>query len=391
MDKKIPDVSDFLKETYFDTKIAEVEDKIPSTSRLATKSALTGVENKIPDVSGLATASALTAVENKISYVTNLVTKTDFDGKLKDISDRVTKNKSKDLLLDNELKKLKTFNADYFEGRNCFAGGDGTQNMLVFQVKGEYFGRASLGSTERYTWKSKDNSDENFYYNGGNIDKKLTKPHYVSLGSDQYFPQDAAKAIASSVVNVYICYKLLPKTINSDNIFKNCLFGAIDAARPNNTKDPENFIYSGWGIGFDGSGTFGHPEGGTARNVIIFGVDMSGSVHASNKTQDFLVLGRGLIQLIENTAIYAEKTYSPNFSAENKIFVLSLHYNGDNSFLFVNGQKVTQFKAKDSVFNNARVLTLGALTVPVYPSGANNRLSPKNVYHQRYKIVWKCL
>ena len=37
MDKKIPDVSDFLKETYFDTKIAEVEDKIPSTSRLATK------------------------------------------------------------------------------------------------------------------------------------------------------------------------------------------------------------------------------------------------------------------------------------------------------------------------------------------------------------------
>ena len=68
---------------------------------------------------------------------------------------------------------------------------------------------------------------------------------------------------------------------------------------------------------------------------------MSGSVHASNKTKDFLVLGRDLIQLIENTIIYAEKTYSPNFSAEKKIFVLSLHYNGDNSFLFVNGQKVT--------------------------------------------------
>ena len=103
------------------------------------------------------------------------------------------------------------------------------------------------------------------------------------------------------------------------------MFGAIDAAIPNNTKDPDNFIYSGWGIGFDRSGTFGHLEGGAARNVIIFGVDMSGSVHASNKTQDFLVLGKGLIQLIENTTIYAEKTYSPNFSAENKIYVLSLH------------------------------------------------------------------
>ena len=36
--------------------------------------------------------------------------------------------------------------------------------------------------------------------------------------------------------------------------------------------------------------------------------------------------------------------YSPNFSVENKIFVLSSHYNGDNSYLFVNGQKVTQLK-----------------------------------------------
>ena len=68
--------------------------------------------------------------------------------------------------------------------------------------------------------------------------------------------------------------------------------------------------------------------------------------------------------------------YSPNFSVENEIFVLRLHYNGDNSFLFVNGQKVTQFKAKDSIINNqsTRALTLGTLTVSNYSSGANNRL-----------------
>ena len=194
------------------------------------------VENKIPDVSGLATASSLTAVENKIADATNLVTKTDFDAKPKNISDRVTKNKSKDLLLDNELKKSKTFNADYFESRNYFEGGDGTQNMLVFQVKGEYFGRASLGSTEYYTWESKGNSDENYYYNGGNIDKKTNKTYALSLGSDQYFFHDAAKAISSSVVNVYICYQILPKTINCNNVFKIFLFDAIDATRPNNTK-----------------------------------------------------------------------------------------------------------------------------------------------------------
>ena len=72
--------------------------------------------------------------------------------------------------------------------------------------------------------------------------------------------------------------------------------------------------------------------------------------------------------------------YSPNFSVENKIFVLNLHYNGDNSFLFLNGKKVTQFKAKDSIVSDQRIraLILGTLTKP-YPSGANNHLSPKNI------------
>ena len=63
---------------------------------------------------------------------------------------------------------------------------------------------------------------------------------------------------------------------------------------------------------------------------------MSRSVHALDKTRDFPVLGKGLIQKIERATIYTEKMYSPNFSLENKIFVLSLHYNGDNSYLFVN-------------------------------------------------------
>ena len=55
----------------------------------------------------LATSSALTVVENKIPDVTSLVTKTDFDSKLKAISDRVTKNNPKHFLLENELKKIK--------------------------------------------------------------------------------------------------------------------------------------------------------------------------------------------------------------------------------------------------------------------------------------------
>ena len=156
-----------VKKTDFNSKISEVEDKIPSISGLATNSALTAVENKIPDV-------------------TNLVTKTNFDAKLKALSDRVTKNRLKDLLLDNKLKKLKTFDTDYFEGRNYLEGGDGTQNMLVFQVENEYFGLNSLGNTQYYTWKSKGISDQNFYHSGGNIATKLTRPTHVSFGSNQF-------------------------------------------------------------------------------------------------------------------------------------------------------------------------------------------------------------
>ena len=84
--------------------------------------------------------------------------------------------------------------------------------------------------------------------------------------------------------------------------------------------------------------------------IVIFGADLSNSVHATNKTQHILILGHGLTQKVNNTTIYAEKMYSPNFSAENKALFLSLHYNGDDSYLFVNGKEVTKFKAKDSEF-----------------------------------------
>ena len=62
----------------------------------------------------------------------NLVTKTDFDIKLKKISDRVTLNKRKHLLVETELKKLNTFDAAYYRRKNYFEE-VGTQNYLVFQ------------------------------------------------------------------------------------------------------------------------------------------------------------------------------------------------------------------------------------------------------------------
>ena len=131
--------------------------------------------------------------------------------------------------------------------------------------------------------------------------------------------------------------------------------------KPGDNTDTDKYIYSGYGLGFDSTGQFSHPQGGMARNIIIFGINTSNSVHATNKTQNILILGHGLTQKVNNTTIYAEKMYSPNFSVENKIFFLSVHYNGDNSYLFVNGKEVTKFKAKKSEIK-ANELTLGSIS-----------------------------
>ena len=70
---------------------------------------------------------------------------------------------------------------------------------------------------------------------------------------------------------------------------------------------------------------------------------MSASAHANNRANNILILGKDFIQGLNGTTIYAEKMHSVNFK-----LVLSFHYNGDNSYLFVNGKEMIKSKAKDS-------------------------------------------
>ena len=60
------------------------------------------------------------------------------------------------------------------------------------------------------------------------------------------------------------------------------------------------------------------------------------------------ILGKGSTQGLDDTALTEEAQYSINFSRSNAKFYLSLHYNGSNSFLFVNATKIYKFKTKDS-------------------------------------------
>ena len=109
--------------------------------------------------------------------------------------------------------------------------------------------------------------------------------------------------------------------------------------------DIDKYGYSSYGIGFDRRSRFSFPSGGFGQNILIFGVDMSSSAHIDNKKKDILVLGKA--QGLEHT-LTAEKMYSINFTLTNKNFCFSLHYNGANSYLFVNGIEIYKFKAKDS-------------------------------------------
>ena len=88
--------------------------------------------------------------------------------------------------------------------------------------------------------------------------------------------------------------------------------------------------------------------GGAGRNVIIFGAGMSSSVHVDNKRKDILILEKGPTQGLGEPLLSAEKMYSINFIKVNTKFCLNLHYNGADSYLFVNGTEIHKFKVKDS-------------------------------------------
>ena len=91
----------------------------------------------------------------------NLITKIDFDTKLSSLNRKITSNKAKHLLIENELKKLKTFDSIYFRGKSHFEE-DGMQYYLVFQPIKRYFKRiVNVGN------------DNDFYF--GNLKDYLMK------------------------------------------------------------------------------------------------------------------------------------------------------------------------------------------------------------------------
>ena len=127
-----------------------------------------------------------------------------------------------------------------------------------------------------------------------------------------------------NVINIYCVYQTEPIASSTDTTFtiQNALFGAIQITK---NADTSKYDYKGYGICFDEGGQFGHTitEGGrahttNARNVLIFGADMSFSVHATNRANNIYVMGKELIQGINGSTICAEKNFYRNFTDPRK-------------------------------------------------------------------------
>ena len=150
-----------------------------------------------------------------------------------------------------------------------------------------------------------------------------------------------------NTVNIYIVYLIDPisNSRNTDYTVQNALFGGVKITK--SATDTSNHKYEGYGICFDEGGMFSMGNINNGRNVLIFGVHENSVIHSNDKANNIFIMDDGFVQGIKNTTLYAEKTYSQNLTAVNKKFALSLHYNGDDSYLFVNGKQELKFKAKD--------------------------------------------
>ena len=153
----------------------------------------------------------------------------EFDAKLSSINRKITSNKTKHLLVENELNKLKTFDLSYFIGKSHFDE-DGTQNYFVFQPLNKYF--ISITNTLTVlSWQSKGLSTENIdppttslspsiNYVGNKIRVKCTGSCLKQSNKLTFTHKN--------IVNIYIFYELGASTSNdNDPTLKNCLFGAL--------------------------------------------------------------------------------------------------------------------------------------------------------------------
>ena len=126
-ENKILYVSHLVKKNY-KTKINEIEKKIAGHGH--NNKYITAPEFNKLTVENFAARLKQANLSSK-SDIANWVSKTDFNSKLWSFNKRINSNKTKHVLIENEIKKLQTFDSSLFIGQSYF-NYDGAQIYLVF-------------------------------------------------------------------------------------------------------------------------------------------------------------------------------------------------------------------------------------------------------------------
>ena len=169
-----------------------------------------------------------------------MITKTDFNAKLSSLNRKIVSKKKKPLVIENELKKLQTFDSIYFRGKS-------------------YFNTISAYDSNILLWKSKGLSNESI--KPPTTSNKFLNPslHYVGNKIRVKFngdclTQEKITFNHGKITNIYIVYEIEKSvTISSYPTLENCLFGAVKLTKH---VDIDQCKYSGYGIGFDRKGFY---------------------------------------------------------------------------------------------------------------------------------------
>ena len=177
------------------------------------------------------------------------------------------------------MQKLQTFDSIYYRGESHFE-----ERWYSKRVAGVSSGNYI------YFWKSKGLSDENI--TAPTTSDYSLNPQLSYLGNKtrvefkgSCLKQDKIIYTHGKKINIYIVYEISKNyNISSYPTLEDCLFGAVSLTKNTNI---DKYKYSGYCIEYERHGLFSHPIGGTGRNVIIFGVDMSASTKIDNRKKYF--------------------------------------------------------------------------------------------------------
>ena len=222
------------------------------------------------------------------------------------------------------------------------------QSYFLFEPNSKSFSRNG-GVVHSWISKGIHNYSKNsdlFSVHNSNNDSSSLLNQSNKLGvtfNGNYMKQNKLGYPHGTVVKIYIVYELKNRSTDpADFTVSNGLFETANLTKNLNTS---YYQYNGYGICFDSGGSFTSGNVTNGKNVIIFCVNTQNSIHSTNKTQNIYLIGKDFIQRINNMTINAEKIYKTNFTEYSKKFVLSLHYNGDDSYLFVNRTQELKFKS----------------------------------------------